>query len=69
MVLQTVRHSSLYPCHHREEALAAAASAVLDRVLGEAAEPPAGRQGGSRVEERGDEMGGLMEGLRRLWRE
>jgi len=50
---------------NREEALAAAATAVLDRVLREAA----GKQGGAKVEGRGDAMGGLMEGLRRLWRE
>ena len=55
--------NNLYHC--REEALAAAATAVLDRVLREAA----GKQGGAKVEGRGDAMGGLMEGLRRLWRE
>ena len=44
--------------------MAAAATAVLDRVLREAA----GRQGGARAEGRGDARG-LMEGLRRLWGE
>ena len=50
--------------HLREEAVAAAATAVLDRVLREAA----GKQGGTRAEGRGDARG-LMEGLRRLWGE
>ena len=51
--------NNLYHC--REEALAAAATAVLDSVLREAT----GKQSGAKVEGRG----GLMEGLRRLWRE
>ncbi len=60
--------------------MAAAAAAVLDRVLREAADKQGGGQDIAKVEVRGDSMGhakiegkgdamGLVEGLRRLCRE